>query len=158
MRFVAAILIVLLATGGATAQTSREEKIAYIIKTEDFRGQIVAYNEEMAKRFAQELSARSPAGLTEKQQQMIKDEVRGVSDEYVDDYIEEVIGVYLEVFTEDEVNAFYNFYRTPEGISLGSKLPEAWRKIFWIDARYLELMSEDAMARIAERLKQEGAN
>jgi hypothetical protein len=64
----------------------------------------------------------------------------------------------LEVFTEDEVNAFYNFYRTPEGISLGSKLPEAWRKIFWIDARYLELMSEDAMARIAERLKQEGAN
>ncbi len=158
MRFVAAVLIVLLATGGATAQTSREDKIAYIIKTEDFRGQIVAYKEEMAKRFAEQVSAKSPRGLTEKQKEIIEQEVTGAGNEYIDDYIDEIVGVYLEVFTEEEVNAFYNFYRTPEGISLGSKMPEAFRKIFWIDARYLELISDDAMARIADRLKNEGAN
>ena len=158
MRFVAIVLIGLLATGQAMAQTSREDKIAYIIKTEDFRGQILAYKEEMAKRFAQQLSAKSPTGLTEAQKQMVKEEIAAAGDEYVDDYIDEIVGVYLEVFTEDEINAFYEFYRTPEGMSLGSKLPDAFRKIFWIDARYLELISEDAMDRIAERLKQDDAN
>ncbi len=158
MRFVAIVLTGLLATGQAMAQTSREDKIAYIIKTEDLRGQFIAYQEEMAKRFAQELSAKSPTGLTEKQKQIVEDETTGASDEYIDDYIDEIVGVYLEVFTEEEINAFYDFYRTPEGMSLGSKLPDAFRKIFWIDARYLELISDDAMARIAERLKREGAN
>jgi hypothetical protein len=158
MRFMAVVLTGLLATGQAMAQTSREDKIAYIIKTEDFRGQILAYKEEMAKRFAQELSAKSPSGLTEEQKHMVKEETAEAGDEYVDDYIDEIVGVYLEVFTEEEINAFYKFYHTPEGISLGSKLPDAFRKIFWIDARYLEMISEDAMSRIAERLKQDGAN
>lgn len=158
MRFLAVVLTGLLATGQAMAETSREDKIAYIIKTEDFRGQIVAYKEEMAKRFAEELSEKSPNGLTDKQKQVIKEETTVAGDEYIDDYIDEIVGVYLEVFTDDEINAFYNFYRTPEGISLGSKLPEAFRKIFWIDARYLELISDDAMDRIGERLKQDDAN
>lgn len=158
MRFLAVVLTGLLATGQAMAETSREDKIAYIIETEDFRGQIVAYKEEMAKRFAEELSEKSPNGLTDKQKQVIKEETAGAGDEYIDDYIDEIVGVYLEIFTDDEINAFYNFYRTPEGISLGSKLPEAFRKIFWIDARYLELISDDAMDRIGERLKQDGAN
>ena len=158
MRFLAVVLTGLLATGQAMAETSREDKIAYIIETEDFRGQIVAYKEEMAKRFAEELNKKSPNGLTDKQKQVIKEETARAGDEYIDDYIDEIVGVYLEVFTEEEITAFYNFYRTPEGISLGSKLPEAFRKIFWIDARYLELISDDAMDRIGERLKQDGAN
>ncbi len=158
MRFLAIVLTGLLATGQAMAETSREDKIAYIIKTEDFRGQIVAYKEEMAKRFAQELNAKSPNGLTDKQKQLIKEEAALAGNEYIDDYIDEIAGVYLEVFTDEEINAFYEFYRTPEGISLGSKLPEAFRKIFWIDARYLELISDDAMDRIGERLKRDGAN
>ena len=158
MRFLAVALTGLLAIGQAMAQTSREDKIAYIIETEDFRGQILAYKEEMAKRFAEELSAKSPTGLTEKQKQMIEEEATGAGNEYIDDYIDEIVGVYLEVFTEDEIDAFYDFYRTPEGMSLGSKLPDAFRKIFWIDARYLELISDDAMDRIGERLKRDGAN
>ena len=158
MRFVTIVLTGLLATGQAMAQTSREDKIAYIIKTEDLRGQFIAYQEEMAKRFAQELSAKSPSGLTEKQKQIVEEETTGASHEYIDDYIDEIVGVYFEVFTEDEINALYDFLHTPEGISSGSKLPDAFRKIFWIDARYLELISNDAMDRIAERLKQEGAN
>ncbi len=157
MRLVAAVLV-LIAASEAMAQTSREEKIAYIIKTENFRGQILAYNEEMAKRFAQELSAKSPSGLTAEQKQIIKEETTGAGNEYIDEYIDEIVGVYLEVFTDEEINAFYKFYHTPEGISLGSKLPDAFRKIFWIDARYLEIISEDAMSRIAERLKQDAAN
>ena len=158
MRFVAAVLIVLLATGGVMAQTSREDKIAYIIEMEDFRGQIVAYKEEMAKRFAEQVSARSPTRLSDKQKEIIEQEVAGAGNEYIDEYIDEIVGVYLEVFTEEEITAFYDFYHTPQGKSLGKKMPDAFRKIFWIDARYLELISEDAMARIAERLKQEGAN
>ena len=154
MRFLAIVLTGLLATGQAMAETSREDKIAYIIKTEDFRGQIVAYKEEMAKRFAQELNAKSPNGLTDKQKQLIKEDAALAGNEYID----EIAGVYLEVFTDEEINAFYEFYRTPEGISLGSKLPEAFRRIFWIDARYLELISDDAMARIGERLRRDRAD
>ncbi len=158
MRFVAIVLTGLLATGQAMAQTSPEDKVAYIIKAEDIRGQIIAYNEEMAKRFAERLSAKSPAGLTEKQKLIVKEEITGAGSKYIDNYIDEIVSVYLEVFTEEEITAFYNFYHTPEGISWGSKLPDAFRKIFWIDARYLELISNDAMDRIAERLKREGAN
>ncbi len=158
MRFLAVVLTGLLAIGLAMAETSREDKIAYIIKTEDFRGQIIAYKEEMAKRFVQELSERSPNRLTDRQKQVIKEETTRAGDEYIDDYIDEIVGVYLEVFTDDEINAFYDFYRTPEGISLGSKLPKAFTKIFWIDARYLELIYDDAMDRIGERLKKDGAN
>ncbi len=156
MRFVLIVLVTIFATGDVMADTSREDKIAYIIETEDFRGQIIAYKEEMIKRSIEELDKDSIDDLSEKQKSIIVEESAAIVEEYVDDYIEELVDVYEEHITDDEIDALYNFYRSPEGISLGSKLPEIWRKTFWIDARYLELLSERAVSRIAERLSQEG--
>ncbi len=156
MRFVVIVLIMLFATSNVMADTSREDKIAYIIETEDFRGQIIAYKEEMIKRSIKELDKDSIDDLSEKQKSIIVEESAAIVEEYVDDYIKELVDVYEEHITDDEIDALYNFYRSPEGISLGSKLPEIWRKTFWIDARYLELLSERAVSRIAERLSQEG--
>lgn len=156
MRFVVIVLIMLFATGDVMADTSREDKIAYIIETEDFRGQIIAYKEEMIKRSIEELDKDAIDDLSEKQKGIMVEESAAIVEEYVDDYIKELVEVYEEHITDDEIDALYNFYRSPEGISLGSKLPEIWRKTFWIDARYLELLSERAVSRIAERLSQEG--
>ncbi len=158
MRFVLIVLIMLFATGDVMADTSREDKIAYIIETEDLRGQIIAYKEEMIKRSIEELDKDAIDDLSEKQKSIIVEESAAIVEEYVDDYIKELVDVYEEHITDDEIDALYNFYRSPEGLSLGSKLPAIWRETFWIDARYLELLSERAVSRIAERLSQEGNN
>ncbi len=158
MQFVLIVLIMLFATGDVMADQSREDKIAYIIETEDFRGQIIAYKEEMIKRSIEELSKDSVVELSEKEKSIMVEESAAIVEEYIDDYIKDIVDVYIEHITDDEIDALYNFYRSPEGISLGSKLPAIWRKIFWIDARYLELLSERAVSRITERLSQEGNN
>ncbi len=158
MRFVLIVLIMLLATSDGMADTSREDKVAHIIETEDFRGQIVAYGEEVTKRSIEELNTGSQVELDKEAKDIIKEEMAKALEELVDDYIKEVVDVYMEHLTDDEINAMYNFYHSPEGMSLGSKLPAIGRKVFWINARYLELLSERAVSRITERLSQEGYN
>ncbi len=158
MRFVLIVLIMLLATGEGMADTSREDKAAHIIETKDFRGQFIAYGEEMTKRSIEELNTKSQVELDKKAKDIIKEEIAGTLEEIIDDYIKEVVDVYMEFLTDGEIDAMYNFYRSPEGMSLGSKLPAIGRKIFWIDARYLELLSERAVSRITERLSEEGYN
>ncbi len=158
MRFVLIVLIMLLATSEGVADTSRDDKVAHIIETEDFRGQIVAYGEEVTKRSIEELNTGSQVELDKEAKDIIKEEMAKALEELVDDYIKEVVDVYLEHLTDAEIDAMYKFYHSPEGMSLGSKLPEIGRKIFWIDARYLELLSERAVPRITERLSQEGYN
>ena len=86
------------------------------------------------------------------------EESAAIVEEYVDDYIKELVDVYEEHITDDEIDALYNFYRSPEGISLGGKMPEISRELFWIDTRYLELLADSAVSRIEERLSQEGYN
>ena len=158
MRFVLIVLIMLLATSEGMADTSREDKVAHIIETEDFRGQIVAYGEEVTKRSIEELNTGSQVELDKETKDIIKEEMAEALEELVDDYIKDVVDVYLEHLTDAEIDAMYKFYHSPEGMSLGSKLPAIGRKIFWIDARYLELLSERAVSRITERLSQEGYN
>ena len=158
MRFVLIALIVFFATDDGMADTSREDKIAYIIETEDLRSQIIAREEERTKQAIEELSFSSVVELREKEKDMMMEEVAEIIKEYIDDYIKEIVGVYVEYLTDDEIDAIYNFYRSPEGKSLGRKLPAVWRKIFWIDARYLELVSEHASSRIRERLSPKGDN
>ncbi len=158
MRFVLIVLIMLLATSEGVADTSRDDKVAHIIETEDFRGQIVAYGEEVTKRSIKELNTRSQVKLDKKAKNIIKEVMVEILEEISDDYIKDVFDVYTEHLTDDEIDAIYNFYHSPEGMSLGSKLPAIGRKIFWIDARYLELLSERAVSRITERLSQEGYN
>ncbi len=158
MRFVLIVLIMLLATSEGMADTSREDNVAHIIETEDFRGQIVAYGEEMTKRSIEELNTRSQVELDEKAKDIIKEETAETLEEIIDDYIKEVVDVYMEFLTDGEIDAMYNFYHSPEGMALGSKLPAIGRKIFWIDAHYLELLSDRAVSRITERLSQEGYN
>ena len=111
MRFVVIVLIMLFATGDVMADTSREDKIAYIIETEDFRGQIIAYKEEMIKRSIEELDKDAIDDLSEKQKSIIVEESAAIVEEYVDDYIKELVDVYEEHITDDEIDALYNFYR-----------------------------------------------
>jgi len=158
MRFVLIVLFMLLATSDGMADTSREDKVAHIIETEDVIGQIVAYGEEVTKRSIEELNIGSPIKLDKKAKNIIKEVMAETLEELSDDYIKEVVDVYLEHLTDAEIDAMYKFYHSPEGMSLGSKLPAIGRKIFWIDARYLELLSERAVSRITERLSQEGYN
>ena len=156
MRFVVGVLIAIVAIGDAVADTSQQDKITHIIETEDYRGQIVAYGKEMTKRSLEESDARTGGELDERAKEIITEEMDGIFEEVVDDYIEEIIAVYVEHLSPDEIDAIYEFYRSPEGMSFGSKLPAIERELFWIDARYLELIAERAVSRITERLSQEG--
>ena len=158
MQLVLLVLIMLVAADDAMADTSREDKLAYIIETADFRGQIIVYQEEVAKRSIDELSANPGVKLDEKAKEIIAGEMAAVFQELIEDYIKEIINVHTEYLTDQEINALYNFYRSPEGTSLGAKLAAINGKIFWIDARYLELISKRSVSRIAERLSQEGYN
>ena len=158
MRFVLIVLIMLFATGDVMADTSREDKIAYIIETEDFRGQIIAYKEELIKGSIMKVSDASDIEVDQKAKDIISEEISNIIEELIDDYIKDVVDVFSNHLTDDELNAFYNFYRSPEGISLGGKMPEISRELFWIDTRYLELLADSAVSRIEERLSQEGNN
>jgi len=154
MRFVLIALIVCFATGDGKADSSRADKIAYIVETQNFRIQIYGYLEEMMKRSIKELEAASNAKLSEKDKNLVMEVNASILDDVVDDYVKEVVELHSEHLTDEEIDAMYEFYLTPGGKSLGSKLPEIQRKTFWIDARYLELISQRAVSRLEGRLSQ----
>lgn len=158
MRFVLIALVTMLVMGKALADTSREDKIGYIIETENVRGQITAYSEQLIIRTVKELDKVPGLDLAESEKDNIRKELEQIVDDYLDEYINDLSKVYDEQFTDDEIDGLYDFYRSPEGISIGKKLPEAWAKFFWVDARYLELLSERSVARVTEVLSQESAN
>lgn len=154
MRLILIFLLVSFATKNVMADTTRAEKLAYIVQTEGFREQIVGYQEEMFRRSRELVEADADVELNEEVREIIAEESSKVVQEVVDDYIKEVVELYNEKLTENEINALYGFYQTSEGKSFGSKLPEISRETFWIDARYLEMISERAVSRIEERLSE----
>ena len=158
MRFVLVVLLMVLPTEDGMADTSRQEKAKYIIETQDFRGQITARIDELIKRTMIELKALSNNKVEEKTKNIIRVETVGIIEEIIDDYISDVVDVYIKNLTDDEIDAIYKFYRSPEGKSIGSKLPGIGRQVFWIDARYLELISDRAESRIDKRLNEIGKN
>ena len=95
MRFVLIVLVTIYASGSAMADTLQEDKVAHIIETEDFRGQIVAYGEEITKRGLEESDASLGGELDQRAKDIIKEEMGEIFEEVVDDYIEEVINVYM---------------------------------------------------------------
>lgn len=158
MRFVVTVLITIFTTANALADASREDKIAYIIQTENVRGQITAYSEQLIIRTVEELDKDPRVDLSEGQKDNIRKELTKIVADYIDDYINDLSKIYDEQFTDKEIDGLYTFYRSPEGISIGKKLPEAWAKFFWVDARYIQLLSERSVARVTEVLNQEGTN
>lgn len=161
MRSVVSMVIVLatiLANGTALADTSRESKIEYIIETENVRGQIIAYSEQLIIRTVEELNKEPGIDLDENQKENIRKELKEIVADYIDDYVNDLAQIYNELLTDSEIDGLYNFYRSPEGISIGNKLPEAWSKFFWVDARYIQLLSERSVSRVTEVLSQDGAD
>lgn len=152
MRFVLAFLFLILIAANGLADVSREEKAAYIIKTENFRGQITAATDETINESIKQLNAALHQELDEKSQDLIKKEMEQIVEELVDPFIADVVDVYLEHFTDDEIDAIYRFYQSPEGKSIGAKLPEIERQIFLINAGYLKIISDRAVSRLADRL------
>lgn len=158
MRFILIVLATILAPVTGLADTTREDKITYIIETENLRDQILAYNEQLIIRTMQELDKHKNLNLDEQQKVAIRDELETIVQEYIDDYVRDISAVYDNHLTDDELNALYNFYRSPEGISIGEKLPQAWSDFFWVDARYIELLSKRSMSRVMDILTEEDAN
>ena len=158
MRFVLVALLMVLSTVDGLAETSRREKSKYVIETENFRGQITVERDELIKRSINELKAYSNDKLDKKIQDIIREELVGIYEELIDDYISDVVNVYMKNLSEKEIDAIYRFYRTPEGKSIGSKLPEIHREVFWIDARYIKLISERSESRIDKRLSEKHKN
>ncbi len=158
MRFVLVALLMVLSTADGLADTSRQEKSKYIIETQNFRGQIIARSDELIKSSINELKAHSNNKLDKKIQDIIREELVGIYEEIIDDYISDVVDVYMKNLSDKEIDAMYRFYRTPEGSSIGSKLPEISRKVFWINARYIKLISERSESRIDKRLSEKRKN
>ena len=156
MRFVMIVLAVLIANGAAMADTTRNEKVAYIVDAVKYREQIIAFTEESIRKSIEDLSSQSGKEVDQNVQRIIAEETLAATDEITDDYIAEVIDLALKVYSDEEIDALYQFYKTPEGQSLGSKDPEFERQLFWIDTRYLDILLELLLPRIAQRLDQEG--
>ena len=156
MRLSLIILFVFLVTDDGLADTSREDKIAHIIETMDFRGQIVAYKDEMVKRILEEIDTNPQMELDDKIKSIIVEESSKTFREIIDDYIDEIAEVYAKVFSDEDMDALYEFYRSPQGQSFGKKLPTFEREVFWIDARFLELITKRLEERITERMSEAG--
>ena len=147
MRFMLLVLIMLIAAGDAMADTSREDKIAYIIEIQKIREQIFLYSEKVTSLSILELNANPGVKLDEKAKDIIAGEIADIVQELIEDYIKEIINAHTKYLTDQEIDALYNFYRSPEGTSLGTKLPAIKREVFWVDARYLELLSKRSVSR-----------
>ena len=68
------------------------------------------------------VSDASDIEVDQKSKDIISEEISNIIEELIDDYIKDVVDVFSNHLTDDELNAFYNFYRSPEGISLGGKM------------------------------------
>lgn len=158
MRFVLVAVIVFFAAGDGRAGTSLEDKIAYIIETEKLRDQLVGLQEELMLRSIEELNAISNVDLSEQERAMIMEENAIVMDEVIDDYLYDLVALYRKHLTDQEIGALYDFYKTPDGKSMASKIAAVERKAFRIDAHYIDLISERTLARVRTRLFQASEN
>ena len=78
MRFVLIVLMTVFAVGEAMAETSREEKIAYIVETENFRDEIVTYKKELIKGAIIKANANANMDLDQKQIDIISEELENI--------------------------------------------------------------------------------
>ena len=115
MRLILTVLIVFLVIDEGLADTSREDKVAYIMETMDFGGQIAAYNDEMVKRILEGMDANPQIELEEKIKFIVIEESISIIKIITDDYIDKIAEVYVEIFSDEEIDALYNFFRSPQG-------------------------------------------
>ena len=152
MRMILAFTLVLLATSSGIADTTKQEKAAYVIKTQDFRGQIIAETDERIEEAIRVFNAMLPQALGDQSQEIIRAEMKDVVQELIEDYMSDVTNIYLENLTDSEIDAIYKFYQSPEGRSLGEKLPEIERQVHLVSLRYLKSLSEQSVSRLADQV------
>ena len=146
----------LTATAAAMAGPSRDEMMAYIMRTMDMRGQVEAYARELVRQPLANPQSNEAAELDGKIKAIIVEEVDKATQEVVDDYLVEVEQIISDNLTDEEVTALYEFFLTDAGRSFGAKLQIIERDLYEIDARYLELLAERAQAGIKQRLTEAG--
>ena len=151
MRMVLTFFLMMLVASNGMADTTKQEKAAYIIERENFRGQIVARTDEAINESIKQLNAALDQELDDQTRDMIRAQMKEIVQGLVDNYMMDVVNIYLEHLTDREIDAIYEFYLSPEGKSIGDKLPEIESQIYLINVRYLKLLSEQSVSRLADQ-------
>ena len=156
MRSLLIFFFALVAVSTAWAGASRDEMMAYIMRTMDMRGQVEAYARELIRQPLAQPQKDGAAELDGKIKAIIVEEVDKATQDVVDDYLVEVEKVISSNLSDEEITALYEFFLTDAGRSFGAKLKTIERDLYEVDARYLELLAERAQAGIKKRLTEAG--
>ncbi len=156
MRTLLIFSLACLAVSSTWAGPSREEMMAYIMRTMDMRGQVEAYARELIRQPLANPQNSETAELDGKIKAIIVEEVDKATQDVVDDYLAEVEQIISDNLTDEEVTGLYEYFLTDAGRSFGAKLKIIERELYEVDARYLELLAERAQARIKKRLTEAG--
>ena len=72
------------------------------------------------------------------------------------DLVEQMAGVYEQVFTEEELDGMLDFYRSPVGQSLLAKMPQVMTQSMQFSQTWAIGVFQDLPQRIEQRLRAEG--
>lgn len=139
----------------AAAQDSKIEKareIFRVMQAETIVDQMVeAAFRQVGPMMQQSHPELPPAALT-----IVREEIAASLRQGMPELVEQMAGVYEQVFTEAELDGMLDFYRSPVGQSLLDKMPQVMSRSMQFSQQWAIGMFKGLPQRVEQRLRAEG--
>ncbi len=151
---IAAICVLAFTSGPAFAdEASKRKAVLDLLEVTNVRGLLDQTTKNIETRMRQQFEAASagfPPEGREEMKAVQKDFMRWVSEVMSWEQMRDMyVDIYAQVFTEDEINEILQFYRTPLGQKMISKMPEVVQKSMQKSQSYVQKI----MPELVEKLK-----
>jgi len=153
LRGLAFVLLTVFVSGPAQADLTKRDKILAILEAQQLHNELLAYADETRELI--EADARQTLGpkFDEKTVDILFDEIRKSMTKHLDAYIADLANAYSGIFTEEEVDAAYDFRTSEIGRSISAKWPRYSKENARLDAFWLKRIVEDALAETSKSME-----
>jgi hypothetical protein len=161
VAFTGAVLVWLAATSAVPARAEAEISPAFKKKIVEFMGIIGAKNitRQVALTFSKQLAFTLKQSHPEIDNQafaVIAEETEEVLDRRSDEILDHMVPVYAKHFSESDIDALLEFYRSPVGRKTVTEMPGLMQECMELAAQQSRDAIPDIQERVVKKLKAEG--
>jgi|GEM_PF-4605701 len=127
------------------ADLTKREKIAEILKAQHFQDELLAYAATARELIVADARRSLGPGFDEQATETLFDELRKSLKKHLEGYVADLIEVYSEIFSDEEVDAAFGFYTSEMGRSISEKWPRYSKEHARLDAVWLQRVVDEAL-------------
>ena len=144
-------------TPQAEPQISKEfhDEIVQLLKVIGSESLIRQYGDSFSRMIISKLRSADDK-LSQKEIDLVKEETKKFMDEKFQDLIENLVPIYANHFTMDEVRGISAFYKSPAGMKAIKEFPLITRESMATSNNWGKSVSSDVEQRVMARLEKEG--